>query len=90
MSHVNPDECKAAGLDVKAVARIARGISRYAKQARSMGVEVFGGGGSGTLRFRDSLTKGALVVAHLDGRFDGGAGDEMDFGDGLLRAEIDR
>lgn len=84
---VNHKECKAAGLDAKEVERIARGLSRYAKQAEALDLEVFGGSGNGTLRFQDDASKGGLLVADLDGPFDGGAGYSEDWGDGLLRGE---
>lgn len=83
---VNEKECQAAGLDPREVARIARGLSRYAKEADALGLCVFGGSGSGGLRFEDHQG-GALVVAHLDGTFDGGDGAESRDADGLLRGE---
>jgi hypothetical protein len=86
MKYSNFDECDAAGLDTKEVERIARGISRYTKQAQKLGIQVFGGTGSGSLRFDDG-NGGRLVVADLDGNFDGGDGGTVDSGDGLLRGE---
>jgi hypothetical protein len=47
---------------------------------------VFGGSGSGTLRFVDG-GNGALVVADLDGLFGGGDGANNSRDDGLLRGE---
>jgi hypothetical protein len=43
--YVNREECEAAGLDAKEVERIAKGLSRYAKQADALGMEIFGGTG---------------------------------------------
>lgn len=87
--YVNKNECQAAGVDPAEVAKIARGLSRYAKQARALGLCVFGGSGSGTLRFDDmqGIESGPLVVASLDGPFDGGDGGERQDDDGLLRGE---
>jgi len=81
------DECEAAGLDHKEIQRIADGLSRYARQAEKLGLTIFGGSGSGSLRFRDDPDKGALIVAWLDGMFDGGDGAEVDHNDGLSRGE---
>ena len=82
------DECEAAGLDPKEVQRIANGLSRYARQAEKLGLTIFGGGsGSGSLRFFDDPDKGALIVAWLDGMYDGGDGAEESHQDGLTRGE---
>lgn len=87
MTTVNEKECEVAGLDPKEVLRIARGISKYAKQAQTLGIHVFGGSGTGSLRFPDGWL-GDLVLADLDGTFDGGDGGANDFGeDGLMRGE---
>ncbi|MGX1201255.1 hypothetical protein [Marinobacter sp. MBR-105] len=84
--YVNSDECEAAGLDAKEVERIAKGISRYAKQAEALGIQIFGGTGSGSLRFNDG-GPGKLIVAHVDGEFDGGDGGSVSSNDGLERGE---
>lgn len=86
MSYENTDECLAAGLDPAQVRRIAKGLSRYAKEAKSLGVEVFGGSGFGQLRFDDG-GDGKLIVAELDGLFDGGDGASGPRDDGLMRGE---
>jgi flagellin-like hook-associated protein FlgL len=83
---VNVDECIAAGLDPKEINRIAAGITRYALQAQALGVQVFGGTGTGSLRFDDSRP-GRLILAELDGDFDGGDGGERPSSDGLRRGE---
>lgn len=85
---INEDECRAAGLDPAEVAKIARGLSRYAKQAHALGLCVFGGSGTGTLR-KDDHPRGALVLADLAplGVFDGGDGACAHDDDGLLRGE---
>ncbi|AJY53216.1 hypothetical protein [Halomonas sp. KO116] len=71
--YVNTDECEAAGVDPNEVKKIAAGLSRYAKQAERLGLTVFGGSGTGMLR-TDSGKQGALILAVLDGDFDGGDG----------------
>lgn len=89
MSYENYEECLAAGLDPKQVRRIAKGLSRYAKDAKALGMEVFGGSGFGQLRFNDGSSEGKLIVADLDGLFDGGDGASRPKGDGLMRGECD-
>ena len=85
--HVNLEECRAAGLDPTSVQRIAKGLSRYALQAEALGLTLFGGSGSGTLRFRDDQDKGPLIVASVNGDIDGGAGNDHYDECGLLRGE---
>lgn len=85
--YVNTEECNAAGLDPKEVERIAAGLSRYGRQARNLGITVFGGSGSGELRFDDNIGYGSLKIAYLEGTFDGGAGADQSYGDGLQRGE---
>lgn len=82
----NIDECKAAGLDAKEVERIAKGLTRYALQAEALGIQIFGGTGSGSLRYDDGCP-GRLIVAELNGNFDGGDGGERPSSDGLRRGE---
>ncbi|WP_217495096.1 hypothetical protein [Vibrio sonorensis] len=53
MSYEHEDECIAAELDPKEVRRIAKGLTRYAKQAEALGLTIFGGSGSGSLRIDD-------------------------------------
>lgn len=88
MSGVNENEVEAAGLDLKEVKRIANGLSRYALQAQRLGIKIFGGAGSGTLRFDDGVDDGHLILADLKGDFDGGDGAANDDENGLLRGEF--
>ncbi|QYC52569.1 hypothetical protein [Salmonella phage SSBI34] len=86
--YANVDECEAAGLDPKEVERIAKGLSRYGRQAAALGIQIFGGGSySGSLRFVQHGEQGALVIADLDGMFEGGDGATFPDKDGLLRGE---
>lgn len=80
-------ECLAAGLDPKEVARVARGLARYAKQVNDMGLQVFGGDSSGTLRYRNERDKGKLICAEIYADFDGGSGAGTTDENGLLRGE---
>lgn len=83
--HVNDDECHAAGLEPAEVVRISRGLSRYAREAERLGLTIFGGS-TGSLRFDDG-GDGALILADLDGCFDGGDGAYRHGADGLKRGE---
>jgi len=85
MMYANVNECEAAGLDPKKVESISRRISRAARDANAMGMIIFGGN-SGDLRYDDG-NGGYLIVASLDGRFDGGDGGACHDDLGLLRGE---
>ena len=79
------EECEAAGLDPVKVRALARKLSQCGKEARSMGLVVFG---SGEGRLQQLRGKNPLIVAELDGAFDGGAGiPSRECDDGLRRAE---
>lgn len=86
---VNDKECNAAGIDPHEVGKAALSFDRAAKRARALGLFVFGGSGSGTLRFVDDPSRGALIVASLDGvqMYDGGDGATREDRDGLERGE---
>lgn len=86
MTHVYQEECEAEGVDPKRIAQIARGISRYARELESMGLGVFGGGTGGSIRGKAD-SRGRLVLATLDGEFDGGDGAYGADDDGLMRGE---
>lgn len=87
--YANINECNKAGIDHKEVERIAKGLSRYGRQADKLGIMIFGGSGSGSLRIHDSkgLEARPLVLANIDGRVDGGDGACDDAEDGLMRGE---
>lgn len=75
--YVDEDACEQFGLDPKQVESIARRISRAAREADALGLTVFGGSGSGSLRYASAETKGvASEVATLEGFFDGGDGGD--------------
>ena len=87
MFDIHEDECKAAGKDVKAIKSVARKLYSISKEMDRLGVYVFGGSGSGTVRFNDGKG-GPLVLAHCGQGFDGGDGACDDNGpDGLMRGE---
>lgn len=74
MKFADIDKCEELGLDPKLVESIARRISVAATEARSMGLKVFGGSGTGSLRLFGKGCSGE--VATLDGVFDGGDGGD--------------
>lgn len=88
---INDEEIEAAGFseqESKRIKSIARRISKAALEAEKMGIEVFGGSSSGTLRFNDSDELGrGLILAELSGRWDGGEGGTCEDNNGLLRGE---
>jgi hypothetical protein len=75
---VDEDKCERFGLDPSKVASIARRISRAGREAREMGITIFGGSGSGSLRYHRGGSVGHQnIVAELDGAFDGGDGGDV-------------
>jgi len=73
----NSQNCQEFDLDEKKVESIARRISKAAQEAKEMGLIIFGGSGSGSLRYTLNQEQGASQeVAILDGFFDGGDGGD--------------
>ncbi len=84
---VNSKECEAAGVDEKEVARIARGLSKYAKAAKKLNIQIFGGSDL-SLRLDDGASNGNLVIAEIhEGFIEGGCGARTEDENGLLRGE---
>lgn len=79
MPDIDEELCKKFSLDPKKVASIARRISKAALEAEALGLEVFGGSGTGSLRYYAAEVKGPghNDVASLDGCFDGGDGGDV-------------
>jgi hypothetical protein len=71
---VDEDKCVELGIDPKRVRSITRRISKAAMDAHSIGLTVFGGSGTGSLRISGRGISG--TVADLDGVFDGGDGGD--------------
>ena len=86
MVDIYSDECAAVGLDEKKVSRIANRISRAGRDADKLGLKVFGGSGQGTLRAYHKDRERWLIVASLQGNFDGGDGGCTEI-DGLCSGE---
>ena len=87
MANIDEIACEKAGLDYKKVKSITNRISKAAKEAEEMHLCVFGGSGSGSLRFTDPDGKGNIIVASLDGNIDGGDGASLPDEDGIYRGE---
>lgn len=71
--------CDKAGIPIKDVMSIMRRLSKAGKDAQSLGIKIFGGSGHGSLRIE--VGGRALVLADLDGMFDGGDGATIPDGD---------
>ena len=89
---INEDECKAAGFDkndINEIRRIANGLARYSKKANDLGLAIFGGTSSLSLRFDDySSEEGALIISDVhSGDISGGDGGTSPDSNGLLRGE---
>jgi hypothetical protein len=84
---VYEEECQAAQIDPRAVQSIASRIERAALDAARLGIQIFGGSGSGTLRFDGRDGQGALILADMQGNWSGGDGACGPAADGLMRGE---
>lgn len=83
---IGEEECLAAGKDAAVILRLARKLENISKEMKTAGVYLFGGSGTGTIRFNDGRG-GPLVLAHVGQGFDGGDGAARIGSDGLLRGE---
>ncbi len=82
------EECEKAGLDCKEMEKLVNLLNRAGKMAEEMELTIFGGSGSGSLRFRENNDIGCLIVASIyPGNFDGGDGACGPDEDGLMRGE---
>lgn len=89
---MNKRECLAADVDPAKVEKLEKMLNRAGRFAREMGVTIFGGSGSGTIRKRadgDDRNTGPLILASLDGALVWGGGDGGEHYDeyGLRRGE---
>ena len=85
----NKEECEKAGFDHKKVAEIERGLSKYSRMADKLGIFLFGGSGTGSLRFYDKigLEERPLILGYFSGYVDGGDGACWEDDEGLMRGE---
>ena len=86
--YANEAECDKADKSIVDIERLARELSSLGRRARRLGVYVFGGSGTGTLRCHDGDGNlPPLILATIDGDFDGGDGTSGRDADGLDRGE---
>lgn len=79
-----------AGLDKQQIKSIARRFKRIADECGKIGVQIFGGSTSGSLRFTDNqdiLEYRQLILADIPGDFSGGDGACREDSDGYMRGE---
>jgi hypothetical protein len=87
MKHANEAECEAAGIDTKKVESLARRFAALAKESHALGVYVFGGSGSGTIRPIRHNERPLILASITSSGFDGGDGATRTDEDGLLHGE---
>ena len=81
---VNMKECRYQGVDPKRVQSAARRISRAMRDLKDMGLELFGGTWSATIRGDNSL----ILAEMNECRTSGGCGAQAEGRDGLIRGEV--
>lgn len=89
---MNERECIAAGVDPAHVEKLERLLNKAGRLAQKMGITIFGGSGTGSLRKRaddDNRDEGPLILAILGcvQTWDGGDGGEYFDKNGLRRGE---
>lgn len=87
MKYANENECEAAGIDAKKVESLARRYVALAKESNKLGVYVFGGSGSGSIRPNNGMDRPLILASLTPYGFDGGCGGCREDEDGLLRGE---
>lgn len=83
------ESCEYIGMtddEMKELKNIASGFSSLGRRAEKLGVHVFGGSGSGSLRIGDGTNR-AVILAWIDGIYDGGDGACREDENGILRGE---
>jgi aminoglycoside phosphotransferase family enzyme len=85
---INEVEVEKSGLDPEKVKKLDRMMIRFAREAKKLHIEIFGGTGSLSLRYHDDDNMGELILAEVGGNISGGDGaDHKNWGDGLNRGE---
>lgn len=85
---VYPRGCAQCSVDPHDVARLLRRLEAAAREADRLGLIIFGGSGSGSVRYPDGGA-GHVVVGDLDvGWWDGGDGACREDENGVLRGEV--
>ena len=65
---LNERECEAAGIDPVRVRNLAKRLERIGREMQRLGIGVFGGSGTGTLRGTDNLILASIDAGHWDGK----------------------
>ena len=85
---VNEKECEVAGVDPTVVKGLLRRCEALGRDCAKYGITIFGGSGSGDLRFDEHSADGALILAPIiNGHWDGGDGSYIEDSQGLIRGE---
>jgi len=86
---INEAEAEKAGLDPKAVQKVAGIAARLVRECEKLGIEIFGGSGGLSLRYNDepSLDLGNLILWYKGGNVSGGCGAVHRDEEGLERGE---
>jgi len=87
VKRANERECAEAGIDPSRIESLVQRFDCLAREARALGLTIFGGSGLGSLRFRTGDHEHALILAGLEGPWDGGDGGCFPDDRGLLRGE---
>lgn len=85
---INYEECAKAGLEPETVSRLGRRLERLAGECRALGIQIFSGSGTASLRFDDNAGLPPLILGDFVApNVDGGAGVCMLADDGYERSE---
>lgn len=85
---INDEECAKAELDPRVIARLGQRLERVIRDCTALGIQVFGGTGSASLRFDDHVDQPPLILAELSpANVSGGDGAIRVASDGYERAE---
>lgn len=89
MGYANERECELVGLDPKSVERISNRLDKVMRDAKALGISLFCGGVSPTLRYNDNdQSRRLLIVGYCTfNNQDGGDGGCCEDSEGVLRGE---
>ncbi len=82
------EECQHAGFDPPKIGRLGKRLEKLARELGDMGVTIFGGAGTGSLRFNDGHRLPLVLASGIGYNIDGGDGACRNDGpDGFMRGE---
>ena len=82
-------ECEYVGVPYEEVLKLKKLLDKAGKQANKLGVYIFGGCGSGTIRKTDYHNRPLILETVLYGCWDGGDGRELVTEDGYTVGECE-